>query len=126
MVFSHTQMIKISLYTVIYLGMALYLLIYKKFELLSIPVIFTIYYSVYIGLCPVFLVMQSWLSPNNQALLDLVNSPLFYNNQCITILFSYFLFFITTILSEKYIFSKKKSEVKRVEKRFFIRNQFAF
>ena len=91
-----TKELKICLYGFIYISMILHLFKIKKWEILSISTFFSIYHAVYIGICPIFLLLSSYISPNNLKLQELVNSNSFLNIQTTLILTSYLTYLIVT------------------------------
>lgn len=85
--------VKMLLYTLNYIFMIMTFLKYKRNNLLSIPILFTIYHVVYIGLCPVFFLLQSILLNNTTGLIAaIINDDKLFNQQCFLILVSYFSF----------------------------------
>ena len=114
-VISHRET-KIILYALTYILMILTLLKLKRWQLLSIPVFFSIYHAVYIGICPIFLLLSSYMSPDNSKLQELVNSYSFQNVQTTTILLSYLIYVIVTILFEKKYSKKEIKEEAKVKK----------
>lgn len=126
MYFCRTKGIKIILYSIAYISMILFLLKHKNYEIFSIPVFFSIYHAIYIGLCPIFLYINSVITKNNINLQKIVDSQLFLNDQCIIILLSYLIFLITVILSEKIIFSKENIEKVKKEEKISYPNKFCY
>lgn len=89
--------VKICLYAVNYLFLILTFLKQKKYNILSMQFLFTVYHMAYIGLCPIFLVIQYLLMGKKSTLLStIINDSSFFSQQCLFILVSYYAFLIAT------------------------------
>ena len=107
--------VKIVMYAVNYLFLILTFLKQKKYNILSMQFLFTVYHMAYIGLCPIFLVIQYLMMNRKSVLLStIIKDPDFFNKQCLFILLSYYVFLIaTTVFSnDKNIDYSSKNVIK--------------
>ena len=124
--FIQAKGLKIFIYFIAYLSMLLFLLKHKNYKIFSIPVFFSIYHAVYIGLCPIFLYINGLLTKDSINLWKIIDNQLFLNNQCIIILLSYLIFIVTVVLTEKFIFSKDKIENAEKEEKILYSNKICY
>lgn len=98
--------IRIFIYFCAYCFLIYLLFKKRKFDLLSVPTLFTIYHILYIGMCPVFLVIQYLMNPSSELISSIIFKDEFINQQCLWILLTFCVFVITTIIVD----SKKSYE----------------
>jgi len=97
MIFFDNFNIKIVMYAIDYLFLILTFLKQKKYNILSMQFLFTVYHMAYIGLCPIFLVLQYTIMDKKSSLISMIiNDSNFFNQQCLFILISYYIFLIAT------------------------------
>ncbi len=92
--FVSNEIFKLILYTSTYLCLTMNLFYINKFNVMSVPILFTVFHALFIGLCPIFVAIR-----RNE----------FYEEQYNLILISYFLFCITN-----YLYIKLKKEETKV------------
>lgn len=97
MIFFDNFNIKIVMYAIDYLFLILTFLKQKKYNILSMQFLFTVYHMAYIGLCPIFLVLQYTIMDKKSSLISMIiNDSNFFDQQCLFILISYYIFLIAT------------------------------